>query len=167
MKKFNLSIKEKKIVYAVAVLFLIVIGYYTYTCLTTKVCEVDIINKLVRHDVTITAPFGAVVAEVADTRSSRELGLSGRTGLHINEGMLFIFDVPGKYGFWMKDMLFPIDIVWINQNGIIVKGEENLSPSSYPSTFINDSDASYVLELAAGSIERYGLYLGSKVKISQ
>ena len=167
MKRFNLKEKEKRIVYVVAILFFIVIAYYAYTCFTTKVCEVDVINKLVRHDITITAPHGAIVAEVVDTKASRELGLSGRTGLHVNEGMLFVFDVSGKYGFWMKDMLFPIDIVWINQNGVIVKSESNLEANSYPNTFINDVDASYVLEVASGSIERYGLYLGSKVIIGE
>ncbi len=167
MKRFNLSEKEKRIVYGILILFAIIFGYYTYTCLTEKVCEIDIINKLVRHDVTITTPTGAIIAEVVDTKSSRELGLSGRTGLRINEGMLFVFNASGKYGFWMKDMMFPIDIVWINQNGIIVKNEINLTPDSYPQTFVNDIDAFYVLELPVGSIDRYGLYLGTKVKIGE
>ena len=125
------------------------------------------IEKFVRHDVTITMPNGAIVAEVADTGSSRALGLSGRYQMRDNEGMLFVFDVPGRYGFWMKDMNFALDIIWINQNGIVVKIEPNLTPGSYPKTFINDAQASYVLEINAGRAEQYGLFLGSKVGIGE
>lgn len=167
IQRFHFSDKEKKIVYGIAVVFGVIAIIYTYTCLTEKVCGVDSVNRFVRHDVTLTLPKGAIVAEVVDTKSSRELGLSGRKELRINEGMLFVFDVDGRYGFWMKDMLFPIDIAWINQNGIVVKTETNLTPESYPKTFINDSDARYVLELPNGSLERYGVYLGSSVRIGE
>lgn len=51
--------------------------------------------------------------EMASTATARALGLSGRDILGENEGMFFIFDEPGDYGFWMKDMKFPIDIIWI------------------------------------------------------
>lgn len=165
IKRFNFSGKEKKVVYGIVVMFGVILVVYTYTCLTEKVCGIDSVNKFVRHDVTIVVPKGAIVTEVVDTKSSRELGLSGRKGLRINEGMLFVFDTEGKYGFWMKDMLFPIDIAWINQNGMVVKTESNLLPESYPKTFINDIDAKYVLELPSGSLDRYGMYLGSSVHI--
>ncbi len=79
----------------------------------------------------------------------------------------FVFDAPGRYGFWMKDMAFPLDIVWINQNGVVVNIERDLTPESYnqKKTFINQADASYVLEVNAGMAAKFGLYLGSKVKI--
>lgn len=166
--KYNsLSKKEKKIVYIITGIFAVLILWYGYNCLSQKVCNVEFIDRMVRHDLTIVAPHGAIVAEVADTRASRELGLSGRNGLRSNEGMLFVFDFSGRYGFWMKDMNFPIDMLWINQNGVVVKIEPNLSPSSYPNTFINDAPAMYVLELAAGRAEEYGIFLGSKLKIEE
>lgn len=140
---------------------------YGYRCFVEKVCEAEVINRMVRHDVTITAPKGAVVAEVVDTTSSRMLGLSGRSKMLDGEGMLFIFDTPGKYGFWMKDMTFSLDIVWINQNGVVVAIERDLTPETYPKTYINGVDATYVLEVNAGGSEKLGLYLGSKVKIGE
>lgn len=167
MKKINLSRKEKKIVYSIATVFAVLILWYGYNCFSQKVCNVEFMDRLVRHDLTIVAPHGAIVAEVADTKASRELGLSGRNGLRNNEGMLFVFESLGRYGFWMKDMNFPIDMLWINQNGIVVKSESNLSPSSYPNTFINDAPAMYVLELGAGRAEEYGIFLGSKLKIEE
>src|SRR5882672_5260542 len=62
---------------------------------------------------TIAAPGGTIQAYNADTDALRTLGLSGHSPLAADEGMLFIFPAPGEYGFWMKDMLFPLDLVWI------------------------------------------------------
>jgi uncharacterized membrane protein (UPF0127 family) len=118
---------------------------------------------MVRHDMTILMPEGALDVEVVNTNLSRSLGLSGRSRLQDNEGMLFVFDHPGKYGFWMKDMNFALDIIWINQNGIVVWIEREVDPSSYPKAFINQADASYVLEINSGLSKKFGLYLGSKV----
>ncbi|MFA6609008.1 MAG: DUF192 domain-containing protein [Candidatus Paceibacterota bacterium] len=162
-KLSNLSKKEKKVAYFVIIFFLITLSVYSYNCFSEKVCGVNVINKFVRHDVTIIMPNGSLVAEVVDTNNSRELGLSGRNSISDDEGMLFIFDSPGRYGFWMKDMNFPLDILWINQNGIVVAVESNLKPDSYPKTFINSPEASYVLEINAGRAEKYGIFLGSKV----
>lgn len=138
---------------------------YGFRCLATKVCDVIVVDKFVRHDVTILMPHGALEVEVADTQPSRELGLSGRKSMQDDEGLLFVFDEPGRYGFWMKDMQFPLDIVWINQNGVIVSIERDLSPDTYPKTYMNQSEALYVLEMNKGLAERFGLYLGSKIKI--
>lgn len=139
---------------------------YGFRCLVTKVCDSIVIDKFVRSDMTILMPKGAITVEVANTKASRELGLSGRPKMNDDEGMLFVFDVPGRYGFWMKDMEFPLDMVWINQNGVVVSVERNLTKETYPKTFMNQSDASYVLEINAGLAERFGLYLGSKVKMT-
>lgn len=151
----------------VLLVMVFVVGMYGYRCLSEKVCEVDAIDKIVRHDLTILMPKGALEVEVADTKSSRELGLSFRKSMRDDEGLLFAFDDPGRYGFWMKDMLFPLDIVWINQNGVVVELQRGLTPESYPRTFINASEASYVLEINKGVAEKFGLYIGSKVKISE
>jgi uncharacterized membrane protein (UPF0127 family) len=171
MKKIPLRISKKPIlrkgVFGALLVLIFLTSMYGFKCLVFKVCEVIFIERFVRHDVLITMPRGAITAEVVDTKASRELGLSGRTSMNDNEGMLFVFDKPGRYGFWMKDMIFPLDIIWINQNGIVVEIERDLTPGSYPKTFINTSPASYVLEINAGSSEKEGLYIGSKVKIME
>ncbi len=142
---------------------------YGFRCLATKVCDSVVVDKFVRSDMTILMPKGAITAELANTKASRELGLSGRHIMNDDEGMLFAFDVPGRYGFWMKDMAFPLDIIWINENGVVVSIERNVTPESYTNTkkiYMNQADASYVLEINAGLSEKFGLYLGSKVKMT-
>ncbi len=137
-----------------------------FRCFVTKVCGYIVVDKFVRSDMTVLMPKGALTVEVANTKASRELGLSGRNGMRDDEGLLFVFETPGRYGFWMKDMSFPLDIIWINQNGIVVSIERNVAPESYPKHFINQADATYVLEVNAGMAEKFGLYLGSKVKMT-
>lgn len=140
---------------------------YGYRCLAEKICNSVVIDKFVRHDVTILMPKGALEVEMVDTENSRELGLSNRPSMNDDEGMLFVFDTPGRYGFWMKDMKFSLDIIWINQNGVVVAIERNVTPESYPKPYINQSEALYVLEINAGLAERFGLYMGSKIKIAE
>lgn len=147
------------------ILAIIFVVFYFYNCAIEKVCMLPAVDKFVRKDVVIIFPKGAVEAEVVNTDKSRELGLSGREKMGDGEGMLFIFDHEGKYGFWMKDMNFPLDILWINQEGIVVHIERNISEKSYPKTFSNEIDAMYVLELNAKSSDRLGAFLGSKVII--
>ena len=67
----------------------------------------------------------------------------------------------------MKDMLFSLDILWINNDGVVVEVERNITPTTYPKTFINSSAATYVLEINAGEAEKRGLYIGSKVRIEK
>ena len=102
--------------------------------------------------------------EIADTNAKRELGLSGHAPLADDQGMLFAFDKAGKYPFWMKDMLFPIDIIWISEDYKIVYIEKKAQPSSYPATFGGQVDARYVLEVNAGFSEKNNLKIGDQIK---
>jgi hypothetical protein len=89
--------------------------------------------------------------DIANTLELRELGLSGRESLAAGTGMLFIFNAPGQWGFWMKGMNFPIDIIWLDQDFKPVQVATNVSPNSYPKTFYPRQKALYVLELPAGA----------------
>ena len=95
--------------------------------------------------------------DIARSDAERARGLSGRSGLTQNEGLLFVFEYPDTYGFWMKDMLFAIDILWIDAEGAIVHIEKNVFPETYPKIFKPDMSATYVLEVNAGEVERLGL----------
>ncbi len=88
--------------------------------------------------------------ELADTSEKQAQGLSGRAALATSTGMLFIFSQPGRWGFWMKEMRFPLDIIWFDANFKPVYVLENLSPSTYPRTFYPSQAAKYVLEIKAG-----------------
>src|SRR3989344_4406691 len=73
-----------------------------------------------------------IAVEIADSEEERNLGLSGRESMPSGSRLLFIFNLSGKYGFWMKDMYFPIDIVWIDESWQVIGVERNLDPDTYP-----------------------------------
>ncbi len=104
-----------------------------------------------------------IPVEVADSEEERTLGLSGREGLETGTGLLFIFETPGHYGFWMKDMKFPIDIVWISESGKVVGIEKNINPDSYPALFYPSESVKYVLELNSNDAENLGIDTLSQV----
>ena len=106
-----------------------------------------------------------VRVEIADTELLRGRGLSGHAPLKSFEGMLFLFQEDGYPSFWMKDMLFPIDIVWISREGRIVHAIEGLSPDTYPTTFKTPEVARYVLELPAGFLEAHRVKTGDFVEL--
>jgi uncharacterized membrane protein (UPF0127 family) len=121
---------------------------------------------LVRQDGS-RAPAGPSVAigervffvEIADTDATRRLGLGERDSLPDDYAMLFRFDVPGNYGFWMKGMRFPLDIAWI-YDGRIVHIERNV-PADSRETMHPGSEATMVLETNAGALD--GADIGSEV----
>ncbi len=100
---------------------------------------------------------------ISDTEKLRENGLSGFTDLVNYQAMLFIFPNSDMYGFWMKDMLFSLDIVWLDENKKVVSFEENVAPETYPKAFFPKSKALYVLEIKAGRAKSLGLYEGESV----
>lgn len=168
MYRHRLTRKEKvAIVYFLISLAIFSISLFSYKCISTEVCKPSFIETIIRHKSKIITSNTTLFAEVADTSFSREEGLSGRSGLSEKRGMLFAFDLPGRYGFWMKDMSFPIDIVWINENGVVVDIVENAKPEDYPEVYVNKIPASYVLEIGANKSHDYGIYLGSKLLIKK
>ena len=109
----------------------------------------------------------SIQVDVANNDKTREKGLSGRARLGPDDGMLFLFPSEARYGFWMKGMRFPIDIVWIRKGEIVdlttsvpppAKGQTEL-PSYFPMGMV---DA--VLELPAGFAQAHGLRSGLVVK---
>lgn len=100
---------------------------------------------------------------VADTEEKRTKGLGGLSSIPADYGMYFIFNNPDYQGIWMKDMIFPIDIIWIDENNRIVHIENNISPNTFPKIFISPIKALYVLELKAGMSATYKLNMGDSL----
>ena len=101
--------------------------------------------------------------EIVDTPELQEKGLSERTSLKKNQGMLFVFEKPGRYGFWMKDMNFALDIIWIGQDKKIVEIMRNIGPETFPQAFYPKGLVQYVLEVNAGWIEQNAVEPGDKI----
>jgi uncharacterized protein len=104
--------------------------------------------------------------ELADTPAKQVQGLSGRREVPDNYGMLFVFPRPSRHGFWMKDMLVPIDIIWLSDSGAIVGIEHSVSPNSYPTVFYAPQPVRFVLETRAGYADDHGWEIGTQVPIS-
>lgn len=108
----------------------------------------------------------SLTAELAVTDEERQLGLMFREKINWDQGMLFVFKREGIYSFWMKNMRFSIDILWLDREKRIVHLETNVPPcpndpcpsysSSYPALF--------VLELKAGSVDKHQLKLYDKIE---
>lgn len=103
--------------------------------------------------------------EVASTHEERMQGLSGRASLPVDTGLLFIFDEPGNHGIWMKEMLFSIDILWIDERMNIIHIEESVSPETFPESFKPGDDALFVLETNEGFVDSYSISIGDTVEI--
>lgn len=101
---------------------------------------------------------------LADSDNERKRGLSGRSGISEGEGLLFVFKEPTIPSFWMKDMNFPIDIVWIDENKKIVDITEDFSIDSYPQTKSPVSKISYALEVRSGFAKDHHCIIGSAVE---
>ena len=102
---------------------------------------------------------------VSDTESLREKGLGDREYLSPDQAMLFVFDRPDFYGFWMKDMHFPINMIWVDASSTIVGIEEDVRPETYPKNFFPKSPASFVIETNTGVSHIEGLHLGDHVSL--
>ena len=108
-----------------------------------------------------------VDAEIADTDQERMRGLMYRDGLGDGKAMLFIFDTPAVYSFWMKNMRFSLDIIWIGPDKKIVDIKTDFPPCSGPlcESFTPVGPAQFVLEVPAGFVEKHGISVKDPVTI--
>lgn len=111
----------------------------------------------------ITIKGHRLYLEIADTPGEQIQGLSGRKNIGKYDGMLFSFGELGMYGMHMKDMHFPIDIIWVGDNGLVVGIEENVQPETYPNIFYPQWYARSVIELEAGMVQEIGLEMHDNV----
>lgn len=98
--------------------------------------------------------------EIAKTSAELIKGLSGRPALAENSGLFFIFPYTDTHGIWMKEMNFPIDIIWLDENLKIIAIKENAAPDSYPEVFTPNAPARYVLEVPAGFVQKHQISVG-------
>jgi uncharacterized membrane protein (UPF0127 family) len=105
----------------------------------------------------------AYTLEVATSSAQQDRGLSGRKNLAKDKGMLFIFKAEDKHCFWMKDMQFPLDIIWLDGERRVVHVERNVSPDTYPNAICPSEKAVFVIELNAGQSSEAGILEGQVV----
>jgi uncharacterized membrane protein (UPF0127 family) len=104
-----------------------------------------------------------LTVEIAKTPAQQTKGLSGRTNLPADHGMLFVFDHEDYWGFWMIDMNFPLDMIWFDSNRQAVYILQDLPPCTPPGCPVYEPPvkASYVLEVNAGFAQSHNVTLGT------
>lgn len=126
----------------------------------------------------VTASFGSeefiqvflpdetpITAELALTDLERARGLMYRDAIYADQGMLFVFSVEGYHSFWMKNMNFPIDILWLDEDKRIVHIEEQVPPCQTRDcpSYAPELPGMYVLELKAGMVKCHNLQLQQRI----
>ncbi len=145
----NKKIAQKKFKIGISIIFFVLFLGFLF------------INKKVEENI-LKIGNTEIKIEIANDDQSRIKGLSGRDSLEEDEGMLFIFDYPDKHSFWMKEMNFPIDIIWLDDNKKIVFIKKEARPESYPESFSSPIDSLYVLEVNASFSDKNNLKVGDE-----
>jgi uncharacterized membrane protein (UPF0127 family) len=122
-------------------------------------------SGFVKSDDTVRINNVEINVDVADTPAKEALGLGGRESLKEGEGMWFVFSRADAYGFWMKDMKFPIDIIWLDENSKILTIASAVAPETFPKVFYPSGDALYVLEVPANFAEKSHFQIGDKAEV--
>jgi len=118
----------------------------------------------------VQLPDGArVTLEVATTPEERNRGLMFRTSLDEDRGMLFVFDMPGYPSFWMKDTWIALDILFLDERGVIRDMAADVPPcAAEPCPLYSSSEpVMAVLEVAAGVAAAHGVTIGSTLEFER
>lgn len=142
----------------------IILGFFIAVLAVVFFLKATIFNS-VEPSKEITIGGEIIKVAIANTPILRSRGLSGVPSLGKYEGMLFVFDHPDIYGFWMKDMKFSLDIIWLDETGRIIYVAESATPASYPDVFTPREKALYVLEVNSGFSKENNLKAGDMASI--
>ena len=104
--------------------------------------------------------------ELALTSEEKSRGLMYRESLAKDRGMLFIYEEEGEHSFWMKNVLIPLDIIWLDKDKKVVHIAENFQPClDLPCPSIKpDGPAKYILEINAGLASEIDLSVGDELE---
>lgn len=114
---------------------------------------------------TLMAGSLAIPVSIADTPAARDQGLSDTETLPATAGKLFVFEQPGKPGFWMKDMRYGLDFVWIDSSLKVVAVTPNVAADTYPQVFYPPQPVQYVLEVNEGFAAKNNLIVGEQLSL--
>lgn len=165
-------IKQLLLPFAAVAIFIVLVGLFVKNSGNIKIPNVTTPTQTQDSVKTVKIGDKTIQIEIADTPEKRSQGLSGRKELLWDRGMLFVFDSLDKTPvFWMKDMLIPIDIIWI-KDGVIVKIDKEVAPPA-PGTedsklpiYTPGQAVDYVLEVRSGYSDASKISVGSMVDLS-
>jgi uncharacterized membrane protein (UPF0127 family) len=120
--------------------------------------------ELRRGEMRFTTGGARVRVEIAEKDPHRLRGLMYRTSLGEDEGMLFVFEQRRTHRFWMKNTCIPLDMLFIDYDGLIVGIEENV-PTLNQNNYQVPCPSQYVLEVNAGWTRKHGVRAGQRVEL--
>ena len=109
--------------------------------------------------------------QIADTEPRRVRGLMFQDQLPYDQGMIFVFQESGLYSLWMLNMQFPLDMIWFDENGLVVHIETDVPPCKSAleittcQSIIPDGNAKYILEVTSGFVEQHNITKNSILSI--
>ena len=110
-----------------------------------------------------------MTCEVASSPEERLMGLMFREELSADEGMLFVYEYPRNVSFWMKNVLIPLDIIFLNESGTVINVEEADVEIDVPDgelrSYCSASSVLWVVEINQGLCKLYGIGVGTNVSI--
>jgi len=116
----------------------------------------------------VILPGGQVLhVEVADTPIRRQLGYMFREQVGPEDGMIFLFEETAFHSFWMKNVSFPLDILWLADDGTVVDASPQTPPCAEDPcpSYLPMARALYVLELAGGRAGELGIGPGQTLQL--
>lgn len=143
----------KKIIFGVAIFFVLVL--------------IGVLQSVIFRNPTAEIKGQTFKLEVAKTEEQKQIGLSKHEELAKDSGMIFLFEKEGNYTFWMKDMKFPIDIIYIKGDTVVeVFEDQKPITSGTPPIIVPSAPADKVFEINAGLSKEYGIKKGDTIKLS-
>ena len=150
----------KYIVGFIIFLILLFVGFFLFVFLTGR------FSSLPKTPVTIDSQKFSLF--VAKTQKEKEIGLSDTKSIPDDGGMMFQFDTPGYYSFWMRDMDFPIDIIFVKDGKIVTIYKNVLPPTSKEQqlpVYTSQEPSNLVLEIKSGLSDKYNIEKGDTVVV--
>jgi len=135
------------------VIALVAVGTFVFTSKSSG-SNATLVTATGRHPIDV---------EIADTPETREIGLMNRDQMDADSGMLFDFDVSRDVTMWMKNTLIPLDMLFMDHRGVVVRIAANAQPLSL-SLIPSNAPVQYVLELNGGTAARYGAKVGDHLE---
>lgn len=174
MQKYNANTQLKLILWILAIVAIVAFVNSKWDIIkTVSVFNTSQVNQTETFQPTVRFknPNGQILTinvEVADTEAKRQKGLQERTFLEENDGMLFIFSSETQGGFWMKDTLIPLDLIFVSKESKVNNIKKDFQPCKIVQCeiYVPNEKYLFVVEVNSGWADKNGIQVGDSVEIN-
>jgi uncharacterized membrane protein (UPF0127 family) len=156
--------RNKRTVFGLLALVVVACGIGVGIVIARQKPASNTVNGMTYRTTTMNVDGQKYTLQIADTPAKQTLGLGQRDNMMPKAGMVFLYAQPAQdLCFWMKDMRFSLDIIWLDAQKQVTLIEPSLSPATYPKTYCPPKPSQYVVEINAGMAGSLGLHQGQKL----